>query len=67
MDVKGRYKESYHIDRIDENKGYHIGNIQLLTNTQNIKKFFDHYYDDSVGKYVFKYKKNETTGNEAPF
>ena len=56
LNVKGITKTSYHIDRIDENKGYTIDNIQLLTNEQNIKKYFDHYYDESIKKYVFKYK-----------
>ena len=36
---KGLYKDSLHIDRIDENKGYHYDNIQVLTNTQNVKKY----------------------------
>lgn len=67
MDVKGIYKDSYHIDRIDENKGYHMDNVQLLTNSQNVRKFFDHYYDDSIGKYVFKVKKTPETENKAPF
>ena len=36
---RGRKSKSYHIDRIDENKGYTIDNIQLITNAENIKKF----------------------------
>jgi len=36
---KGISKDSLHIDRVDENKGYHIDNIQVLTNTQNVKKY----------------------------
>src|ERR1035437_2320256 len=32
LNCKGIEKDSYHIDRIDENKGYHHDNIQLLTN-----------------------------------
>lgn len=67
MDVKGREKDNYHIDRIDENKGYHIDNIQILTNTENVKKYFDHYYDESVMKYVFKYQKVKQTEDNAPF
>ena len=36
---KGVEKESFHIDRIDEEKGYSIDNIQVLTNSQNVKKY----------------------------
>lgn len=39
---KGRTANSYHIDRIDETKGYTIDNIQLLTNIENIQKRYDH-------------------------
>jgi hypothetical protein len=35
---KGIMKESYSIDRIDNEKGYQLGNIQILTNSQNAKK-----------------------------
>ena len=37
--LKGIKAECYHIDRIDENKGYSIDNIQLLTNSDNVKKY----------------------------
>ena len=36
---KGRSKHSFHIDRIDESKGYSIDNIQVLTNSENKKKY----------------------------
>lgn len=36
---RGIYKDSYHIDRIEEHKGYTKGNLQKLTNTENVKKF----------------------------
>lgn len=39
LNKKGIKKNSYHIDRIDESKGYHIDNIQLLTNSDNIRKY----------------------------
>lgn len=35
---KGRTKDSYHIDRIDNSKGYEPGNLQLLTNAENRRK-----------------------------
>ena len=39
LNCKGIEKFSYHIDRVDETKGYDVGNIQLLTNTENIRKY----------------------------
>lgn len=36
----GRSADSYTIDRIHGDIGYHIDNIQVLTNTDNIKKYF---------------------------
>ena len=38
INKKGRSKNSFHIDRIDNSKGYSIGNIQILTNQQNARK-----------------------------
>lgn len=38
---KGRSKTSLHIDRIDEEKGYVKGNIQVLTNTENVRKYLN--------------------------
>lgn len=35
---RGRSATSYHIDRIDDSKGYTIDNIQVLTNSENIQK-----------------------------
>lgn len=42
---KGIYSDNYHIDRIDETGGYTIGNIQVLTNSANIRKYLDYKYD----------------------
>ncbi len=36
---KGRKATCYHIDRIDETKGYTIDNIQVLTNRENVRKY----------------------------
>lgn len=35
---RGRTSTGYHIDRIDESKGYYLGNLQVLTNAENIAK-----------------------------
>lgn len=39
---KGRSAESYTIDRRHEDVGYHIDNIQVLTNSNNVKKYFSY-------------------------
>ena len=39
INKKGIAKNSYHIDRIKETEGYVKGNIQLLTNSENVKKY----------------------------
>jgi hypothetical protein len=43
---KGIFRDSLHIDRIDETKGYTIDNVQVLTNSQNIRKFLEYKWDD---------------------
>lgn len=54
MVSKGRYKESYHIDRIDETKGYTVDNIQVITNTENIRKFLQYNYNEQGKPCDFK-------------
>lgn len=39
---KGRRGKAATVDRIDNTKGYHIWNIQLLTNRANIMKYHNH-------------------------
>jgi len=36
---RGIKADSYHIDRIKEELGYVEGNLQVLTNTENLKKY----------------------------
>jgi hypothetical protein len=36
--LKGRYKDSLTIDRIDPLRGYEAGNIQVLKNGENVRK-----------------------------
>ena len=40
---KGRSAESYTVDRRYNDIGYHIDNIQVMTKSANVKKYF--YYD----------------------
>ena len=46
---KGKLSHSYHIDRIDESKGYSIDNIQVLTNKENVTKYLT-YSVNELGK-----------------
>ena len=36
---RGILKDSYHIDRKKEDAGYVIGNLQMITNSENVKKY----------------------------
>jgi len=47
LDKKGIKGNDFNIDRIDPNKGYEAGNIQLMTNAQNLKK---RWADDMIAK-----------------
>ena len=51
---KGIHKNCYHIDRIDETKGYSIDNIQILTNTENIIKYAKWISRDENGLNIFR-------------
>lgn len=52
MAGKGITKNSLHVDRIDESKGYVEGNLQVLNNSDNIKKYLSYQYDEK-GKPTF--------------
>ena len=70
LNCKGVEKNSYHIDRIDESKGYEIGNIQLLTNTENIRKYIKFVEVNRQGKKIFTTETNLRpiqVVNSAPF
>ncbi len=45
MAGKGINKTGLHIDRIREELGYIEGNLQILTNTENVKKYLSYQYD----------------------
>lgn len=40
----GRKADSYTIDRIHNDVGYHLDNIQVLKNSDNVKKYFSYDY-----------------------
>lgn len=66
LDGYGKTKHSYHIDRIDERKGYHIDNIQKLTNEKNVHKYKE--YDRLTGKgKIYTVKSCPLNDDEVPF
>lgn len=70
---KGITKVGYHIDRIDDEMGYFIGNIQPLTNVLNLAKRYKklHYdWDEEQGKmvaYVSTMKIEDVPDEDLPF
>lgn len=63
INKKGRDKNGYHVDRIDESRGYTIDNIQTLTNSQNIRKYIEYSGSCSNGK-IFKTKTIKEQSND---
>lgn len=51
---KGVHANSMHIDRIEEDKGYTKGNLQPLTNSQNVRKYLDYRYNQLDRRMEFK-------------
>ena len=67
---KGRFKDSYHIDRIREWEGYHKDNIQVLENSANVRKALVWRYMSDQAKMEFKMKVifiNQEPDSEVPF
>lgn len=70
LDIKGIYKDCYHIDRINEELGYTKDNIQVLKNPDNVKKyrkFIDRTPDNVVIFKTITYKDQEYNAEECPF
>lgn len=70
LNRKGIKKFSYHIDRIDETKGYEVGNLQLLTNTENARKYIKFVEINRNGRKIFTTQTNiraHKIANTAPF
>lgn len=58
---KGITKTGLHIDRIDNRKGYTIDNIQVLTNSENIRKYMT--YDIGLKGKPVNFKINKSIIN----
>lgn len=72
INKKGIRHDSFHIDRKDEEKGYFIGNIQLLTNKENVLKYIEFVRLNEDMTKVFKTRKKLTENDitideETPF
>ena len=63
---KGRTKEGFTIDRIDQNEGYHIWNIQVLSNTKNVKKFIEYKYNNGQMEFNFR-EESKPNSDYVPF
>jgi len=61
MARKGRFKASLHVDRKFEWLGYVEGNLQVLTNEQNLRKSLQYRYLTDEAKMEFRML---TTGNK---
>lgn len=64
MAGKGITKHSLHVDRIKEHLGYVEGNLQVLTNTENVKKYLSYQHDKNGKPYKFKIKKSVVFNDE---
>ena len=56
--LKGRRSHSYTVDRIHDDIGYHIDNIQKITNRDNVRKRYFGY--DWRSRRVYEIKEPET-------
>lgn len=67
---KGTAAYAYHIDRINEELGYVEGNLQLLTNAKNVKKYIDWRVNEKgkpVDFYTHTKKKTDHPDKDMPF
>ena len=61
---KGRSSESYTVDRIHNDLGYHIDNIQVMTKQDNIRKYFSYDWRTKTATVITDTK---TKGRDMPF
>lgn len=64
---KGVQKNSFHIDRKEETKGYEYSNLQVLTNTQNVKKYITWQLDQRGKPEHFRIDKFNPIVTNVPF
>lgn len=56
---RGVHRYSYTVDRIVETEGYHLDNIQVLTNRDNVKKYLTYVYSERQGNMIIVEKKSQ--------
>lgn len=65
MVKKGIYRDSYHVDRKKEHLGYVPGNLQVLTNVENLNKYLAYVGRNPVSNAPeFKVKRKLQLDNE---
>ena len=80
LKLKGRYKSRMTIDRIDSSKGYSLDNIQMMKQSDNIKKRWVEYWQEQerleyemnrlpgpVKNEDYNEKENDEDMGDAPF
>lgn len=69
---KGKSRDSLTIDRIDDSKGYEIENIQVLTNSENVRKMLRFRWCEYERRMIFKVEtiggvNQQGENNDVPF
>lgn len=64
---KGRSATSLHMDRKREELGYVPGNIQVMQNGDNVRKYMSWQYDEKGKPYQFRYYKKTKTNEETSY
>jgi hypothetical protein len=68
MAGRGITKYSLHVDKIVDALGYVEGNLQVLTNTDNVRKYLGYEFDEKGKPYNFKIKSRDNgKTDEDPF
>jgi len=63
---KGRQKHSFHVDRIREWEGYHVDNLQVLSNSKNKKKHLQYVRDEKGKPENFTFESTESSLDHQP-
>ncbi len=64
---KGRGRNAYHVDRKDEEGGYTLSNLQLLTNIENLRKYVAFKYRDRDGTHFTTITQEPVNDEDYPF
>ncbi len=65
----GRTVNALTVDRIDTTKGYEPGNLQVLSNAANVRKYWNYEYCYYAQRMVFYQRNasNDLSGSDCPF